>query len=572
MDTAAGGDLTDVTAALRRRWPIVAAGTAAGLLLAVAALVVLPQTYVSTTAVHVRPSGIPEITGELSGRTNGEVNLDTEAQIVQSAEVAAAAAERLGADAAPVELRRDVEVSVPPNSSVLNIAFPAGSPRDAQRGSAAFARAYLEYRAAQVDRQLGDTLSALESEADSRRAELGELSEGGGAADGGRARITAVQNEITELNKAIHPLRALRASIVPAQIITPAGTPEEAASPMPPLWLAGGGVLGLALGTAAAFAADRRGHRLRSGRDTARAVGLPVLLEVARSAGPADAGSGRPAQRANQAALGLSASLGRPSADSAGAGKSGAVVLVPAVSRGASAGPAATALAAALARIGADVLLVHADPAQAAPDGACGAGLGDALLGGADPAQLERRDAAAPGLRILDYGGADAADVLQRPAMAQLIRRLRSSADIVVVATAPTAERADACALARGADAVVPVVELGRTRTSALHEALAAFADLGVPAPGTVATAPGRAERRRAQRRQAAEHAPLTAEQPTEDPAESEKTGPTADEPEEATAHSAAATSDSVDQGDASAESADAEPQPQDDTDLTLQR
>ncbi|MDT0302259.1 chain length determinant family protein [Streptomonospora wellingtoniae] len=489
MDTSAEGDLADAAAALRRRWRIAAACAVAGPLLASGALLAAPPTYTSVTAVHVRPTGVPEITGEQSGRTNGEVNLDTEAQIVRSAEVSAAAAERIGPGADPAELRREVEVGVPPNSSVLRISAPGPDPAAARRASAAFAGAYLDYRADQVDRQIGGTLSALRDEADSRYAELDRLTAEGGAE---QARITALQSEITELNKEIHPLAALRESVVPAQVITSATTPEEATSPVPPVWLATGGALGLAAGVAAAFGAERRDRRLHTVRDARRAAGLPVLLHAPRTGGRARGGErarARARQEANRAALSLVADLGR-----SGGRSCGAVVLVPGIGGGA-ATAAAEELGAALARIGADVLLVRADPASAewadrAEAAPVGAGLADVLLGGADPAELERRTAAAPGLRTLDYGSADATDVLQRPATARLLERLREQADVVVVATAPTAERADAYALTRCADAVVPVVELAADRADDLRSALDAFASLGAHVPGALAAEP----------------------------------------------------------------------------------
>lgn len=481
MDTSAGGDLTDVAATVRRRWRMVAACAAAGLVLAALALLVVPPTYTSTTAVHVRPTGIPEITGEQSGRTGGDVNLDTEAQIVRSAEVSAAAAKRLDSGADPAELRRRVEVTVPPNSSVLQISYPGPDRRSARRASAAFADAYLGYREDQIDRQVGDILSSLRDEVDARYAELDRIPDEDGDGALRQGRIAAVQDEIAELKKEIHPLTALRSSVVPARIITPATTPEEATSPVPVLWLAAGGVLGLAAGLTAAFGADRRDRRLHTVRDAERAAGVPVLLRTQRLESADGAEPAREAQQANRAALSLVSGIG----DLGAQRRSGAVVLVPGVSRSEASGTAATVLAAALARVGADVLLVRADPASAGA--ADCAGLADALLGGADPAELERRTASAPGLRILDYGGADAADILQRPAMSGLLDRLRTQADYVVVATAPTGERADACALARGADAVVPVVELGTTRAEDLDSALAAFAAVDATVPGTVA-------------------------------------------------------------------------------------
>ncbi|MBX9386731.1 Wzz/FepE/Etk N-terminal domain-containing protein [Streptomonospora nanhaiensis] len=519
MDTAAGPDLKDVAATLRRRWRLVAAFVVGGLLLAALALLVAPRTYTATTAVHVRPSGIPEITGERSGRTNGEINLDTEAQIVSSARIADDAAARLGG-ADPVDLRDQVSVSVPPNSSVLEIAFSAGTPDTAREGSAAFADAYLDYRAALVKDQIGDRVAALESEIDSRYAELDDLS---AAADTGgtqQARVTAVQNEIAQLSTDVAPLKTLSASIEPAEVISPAVPPRSAESPMPLVWLAAGAALGLAAGVAAAYRADRGAGRLHTARDIARTTGLPTLLDLSEprravrtgptgraGATPAAPGSGRTghvetienahpalydgpaAQRANEVAHALSARLSpadRPE---------GAVVLVAGVSPGRAATTAAVGVAAALARIGADVLLVCADPADREPAHHLGLpadqrGLAEVLAEGADPARLEQHATAVPGLRVLRYGEADAAHLLQRPDMVGLLGRLRHQARFVVVAAAPTSERADAHAWASSADLVLPAVELGRTRSADLRDMVDALGSLGGVVAGAVAVPP----------------------------------------------------------------------------------
>ncbi|OLT25534.1 hypothetical protein BJF83_05005 [Nocardiopsis sp. CNR-923] len=137
MDTDAPGppgpELKEYTALLRRRWRMVGAGVLGGLVLATAAVFTLPSTYESTAAVQVRPTGMAEFTGERSGRLAGDVNLDTEAQILTSDRVSAAAARRLaGPDTAPPstgDLRERVSLSVPPNSDVLEITYAARTPR-----------------------------------------------------------------------------------------------------------------------------------------------------------------------------------------------------------------------------------------------------------------------------------------------------------------------------------------------------------------------------------------------------------------------------------------------------------
>ncbi|MBB5434484.1 chain length determinant family protein [Nocardiopsis composta] len=489
MQTAdAGPELRDYADVLRRRWVAVAAGAAGGLLVAVAAVLALPSEYASTTAVQVRPTGPAELTGERSGRTNGEVNLDTEAQVVRSTKVAAAAGELIGATETPDELRERVEITVPPNSSVLEIAYRGDSPEAARDGSAAFADAYLDYRGDRAREEIDARLDALRGEAEERTAELEELTGGGREAAPGdgedTARQEAVQVEIADLNGEIAPLSALRASLTPGRVITPAALPESAASPRPVLWLGGGAMAGLAAGLAAAFGAEHRDRRLRTGRDVRRAAALPILLDTGAAGALARPG-GRAVQRANEAAHALGARLG----------DGRRVLLAAGVSADATGSAAAVDLAAALARTGSDTLLVLADPGDDSALGPLGLdpgpGLAEALLG-ADPAGLELRTAAAPGLRVLRYGDAEAAELLQRSAMTGLLGRLR--ADRVVVAAAPLGERADALAMAAAADAVLPAVALGRTRAGELADALRSLDLVRAEVPGLLA-APAAAER-----------------------------------------------------------------------------
>ncbi|MFW5416272.1 chain length determinant family protein [Nocardiopsis sp. CNT-189] len=503
MQTAdAGPELRDYADVLRRRWAAVAAGAAGGLLVAAAAVLALPSEYAAATAVQVRPTGPAELTGERSGRTGGEVNLDTEAQVVRSTEVAAAAGELIGTAEAPDELRERVEVTVPPNSSVLEIAYRGASPEAARDGSAAFADAYLAYRADRAREEIDARLDALRGEAEERTADL----EGSGSAGGGReaARREALQGGLADLDGEIGPLSALRASLTPGRVISPAVPPESAASPRPVLWLGGGAMAGLAAGLAAAFGADHRDRRLRTGRDVRRAAGAPLLLDTG-PAGPLARPGGRAVQRANEAAHALAA---RP-------GGGPRVLLVAGASADATGTAAAVDLAAALARTGSDTLLVLADPGDGSGLGPLGLdpgpGLAEALLG-ADPGRLELRTAAAPGLRVLRYGDADAADLLQRGAMTGLLGRLR--ADRVVVAAAPMGERADALAMAAAADAVLPAVALGRTRAAELAEALRSLALVRAEVPGLLA-APAAPERPGTAPRP---HAPAAAPRPAAAP------------------------------------------------------
>ncbi|WP_026338420.1 LPS biosynthesis protein [Nocardiopsis sp. CNS-639] len=543
MDTDAPGpsgpELREYTALLRRRWRFVGAGVLGGLALASAAVVALPAAYTSVSAVQVQPSGMAEFTGERSGRLAGDVNLDTEAQVLLSDRVSSAVAEALaeegGAAPSVADLRERVDVSVPPNSSVLEISYSAGSPEAARAGAQAYADAYLELRRERIDGLIESHLEALRGEQGARYEALAEAA-GESADPGADARVEALRAEITELGNGISPLSALAETVEPGSVITPAGLPERASSPMPALWLVGGAALGLLTGLLAAVVRDRLDPRLHDAEETGRIGEVPVLLDLSERVGRGQRSPGllpdgdRRGQRVNEfahlvrarlAAVPVPAAVGGPSevagptgaggtgvSDRAGAGAGGArgedglavllgdeeavlgrVLLVTATTPGRAGAATAVNLAASLARTGSETLLVCADPRTdtvgellGLPEGP---GLAEALLEGEDPADLEVRPDAVPRLRVLRYGSPGLDAPVQGTAMPELVRLLRAGAEYVVVAVAPVSERADAHALAGSADLMLPVVELDRTRRAELRELLVLAGRFGVPVPGT---------------------------------------------------------------------------------------
>ncbi|WP_285730035.1 Wzz/FepE/Etk N-terminal domain-containing protein [Nocardiopsis sp. ATB16-24] len=506
MDTdisgPSGPELREYTALLRRRLRLIGAGVIGGLVLGAAMVVVLPTTYTSVTAVQVQPTGMDEFTGERSGRLSGDVNLDTEAQILISDQVSSVVAESLpGEVPAPTtdDLRERVEVNVPPNSNVLEIGFSASTPEAAQAGARSYADAYLEVRRAQVDALVDDRLEALRGEREDLYQDLAEAVAEEAAFPGANTRTEALREEITELGKGIGPLSVLRETVQAGRVLTPAGLPEEPSGPVPALWLVGGAALGLLAGLSAALVRDRFDPRLRDTEDTARVTRLPVLLDLSdrmRADGHGsvllDDGAGA-GQRVNELAHLMRArlSFGAPRfpGETEGDTASGHVLLVAATAPGHAGTTIAVALAAALARTGSETLLVCADPhgdtaanLLGPPEGA---GLDEAPAEGWESVGPMARPHAPRRLRVLRHGSWGAHTPVQDTAMVELLRRLRTEAEYVVVAAAPVSERADVHALASSADMLLPVVEPDRTRRRDLTDLLTLAERLAVPVPGT---------------------------------------------------------------------------------------
>jgi capsular polysaccharide biosynthesis protein len=510
MDTetpgSSGPELKEYTALLRRRWRLVGAGVLGGLVLATAGVLAVPSTYSSMAAVQVRPTGMAELTGERSGRVAGDVNLDTEAQIVLSDQVSGRVAETLaeatGTTPGTDDLRERVEVTVPPNSNVLEIRYTADSAENARIGADAYAEAYLARREAEVRELVGSQLDALRAEQETRYESLSELAaESAGATGAAKAgvdaRAEALRAEIAELGNGISPLSALQETIVPGQVITPASTPEGPTSPIPALWLLGGAALGLLVGLLAAVARDRLDPRLRDTEETPRLSGVPVLLDLSgdgRSERAVallgdDEGDG---QRVNAAAHLIRTRLAPvgaadPESDEPAPGR---IVFTAATTPGPAGTVAAVNLAAALARTGAQTLLVCVDPRTASVNELLGLtdgpGLAEALVEGEDPSGLAVRPAATPRLRVLRHGSADLDAPVQGTAMEDLLGLLRAAAEYVVVALPAVSERADAHALAGSADLLLPVVELGRTPRAALTGLIDTADRFGATVPGTL--------------------------------------------------------------------------------------
>ncbi|MET8864210.1 Wzz/FepE/Etk N-terminal domain-containing protein [Nonomuraea sp. NPDC004580] len=277
---SSGTDLDAHLSLLRRRWLILVGCVVVGGTAALALLRLVPAAYTATTQVLVQPLGIGEPGNQVTARQREALNLDTEAQVAQSAVVAARAARTLGVDAV-----EPVEVAVPPNSSVLLLSVTAADPDGAAARSAAYAEAYL------ADRRE----SALTAMAKQQEAVLSKLKQVNAGIDrvikqvaalpkGSPEHAIAVQRQGV-LNRQAAGLAvrydALRTvAVTPGSIISRPVPPAAPSSPSLPLFLGTGLMLGLLAGSAAAYARDRLDTRLRTPADVDRLTGLPVLGDL----------------------------------------------------------------------------------------------------------------------------------------------------------------------------------------------------------------------------------------------------------------------------------------------------
>ena len=298
-------EFADYTGVLRRRGWIALALAGLGALVSVIYLAVAPASYQATADVYVTPNSANQNVVLGSKGTSTAVNMDNEAQIVESNTVAVLAARTLHSRIAPQALLGQVSVSVPANTAVLAITCSASSPGSAAACAQAFARGYLTARHTTATDKLAFELTqeqakaaSLESRSVTLHDQIGRLAPG--SADRAQA-VLELKTVSAKLDTLRTNISAINASVNtnPGYIITSAVPPSSAASPQPLLYLPSGLLAGLLAGLVAAFAADRRDDRVHTVREAGpgRRTAGPVLggrpaAQPAGCGGPGPVGRG----------------------------------------------------------------------------------------------------------------------------------------------------------------------------------------------------------------------------------------------------------------------------------------
>jgi capsular polysaccharide biosynthesis protein len=449
-------------------------GALAGLFGALAS----PKTYSAVTAVNVfDTSAATTGSGSSSARTNSGVNLDTEAQIVTSVGIATAAAKNLETTTTPRELAKKVSVTVPPNSTILDIAFHARKAEAAQAGSLAIAQAYLANRnataasalAAQVaaiDAKLAPLQTALQTATN----EIATLPQASAAFRLAEAQQGLLISQIDGLHNALAPLATT--STVGGVIITEPAIPSAPISPSKPLYLGGGLLVGLLLGLLAAGGAERLDTRLKGRRSVERALGLPVLAAVPLSRGDGPEALVTPRSPAANTFVELRNKVASPAA---GTG----TLLIAAVNEADLGAIAAVSLAVAVARSDGQAAVVTTTAAVAATT----------LIG----ASYEWTEAEEDGIQFGAAAEVPGLTVVNLPLEDGLLTRaenilagLQEQVSTIVVQSAAVLDGPTAQALAAHVDAVILVVRDGSTRAGDAQAALAQFEAVGARVLGVV--------------------------------------------------------------------------------------
>jgi uncharacterized protein involved in exopolysaccharide biosynthesis len=483
-------EFADYAGVLRRRWWVILVAVCAGLLAAGAYLVATPKAYTATAAVNVTATADAAGQGGavVGSRTNGAINLDTEAQIVRSGQVASIAARALHSPLTAGALARHVSDTVPANSSVLQIACQAASPGQAAACANAFAAAYLQNRNAVAAAGAKAQLSKLSGQLGALQKQIAELTFRISVLPANSTRRASDQAQLQTASSQLRALAGQSAALTAqgaaqsgGSVISKATPPGNPSSPKKLLVLPSGLLAGLIIGLIAAFTWDRRDPRLKDAREAQR-FGVPALVELSAR----DLAGDPLVPHRSTAGLKFT-ELARYASGSLGIGHQ---LLVVGTAAGSGASVVSANLAAALARVGSTVILVC--PAESSTPkrfGLAGAGQPSAhsaanlASGAVSVTEAAAQPRETPGLRVIVLR-ADLSDLPHD--QAQLLATvLHDNADYIVCEVPQLSVGAGSLAIAEFSDAAVVALEVSRSRRQDVEDCIRRLGRLDIQVLGT---------------------------------------------------------------------------------------
>jgi capsular exopolysaccharide synthesis family protein len=253
-------------------------------ILAVASIFLRSPVYTSRAEVEVQPLSTDALQAVSA---SGFVNMDTEAARVTQEPVAALAAPAFGLNAASpsdlAEAAANVTVSVPANTTFLEISCTEPHPRTAQTCASAFANAYIRYRVDGAKRAYNDAAQAAYAKIRQANRRIEQLQRD---KDTAPPRIRpAIQVQIDEQNGLIAAAET-KALSLPTASPTAAVLSRTAELPSAPsnkpYLLAGAlaALLGVVLGFGLTYVRQRLDERITGRDQLEHALGAPVLAVV----------------------------------------------------------------------------------------------------------------------------------------------------------------------------------------------------------------------------------------------------------------------------------------------------
>src|SRR4051794_17021438 len=210
---------------LRRAWLVLTVGTLVGLILGASLALLQTPKYTATAEAFVATGNASNVSELSQGGNFTQQIVDSYAHVATSPYVLSSVVTQLGLDETPDELEKDVTAGAAQGTVVLEISATNPSPERA----AAIANAVTKRLATAVETLIPGATSKTDT-----------------------VKLTQIR---------------------------PASVPDRPTSPNRPLYIALGGLLGLAIVLGVTILRDRVDTRIRGTRDVERVTHLPILGE-----------------------------------------------------------------------------------------------------------------------------------------------------------------------------------------------------------------------------------------------------------------------------------------------------
>ncbi len=485
-----------VKVAVRRRLAVI--GVVVGcIVLALAYTLVQTPNYSAESEVLVQTSGRDPLLSQTS--TLSDRSIQTQLQVIESPAVR----ERVMKDLDLAALPPEVEATAVPQTDVISLEVRAGSADNAARYANAYASAYIDVRRDQVLAELLAAGNAVQIAIDAVQADLDAVdaleSVGNGAPNdvaladalANFPSRTALADQLAEFSTTLNQLRvdaALRTG--GTTIIRVAEVPGKPVGLIPVFLFPLAVAIGLVLGLLAALLIDHLDDKIRTEDDLSRLVTLPVLatVPVAKQPDSRLIAISEPGNSSVEAYRDLRTNLRF-------LGLNRDVRVIQVTSPTDSGGKTSTAanLSVVLAQAGNRVALVDANlrmpkvhEVLALPQAP---GFTDMLLGKA--ASEAVNDVIVDDVNTLSaYTSGlvptNPSELLSGQRTQQLIKELGAKYDYVIVDSASVLAVSDAVELSGSVDALLLVVQAGRTTREQLAEALGRLDQVDAPVAGIV--------------------------------------------------------------------------------------
>lgn len=480
--TAQQGDLREYVDVIRtRKWTILFVFL---LVLGAALFRSYRQTPLYLASTRLLVAGVPtDSTGAVP-----LPQMTTEAEVVQSVEVAEVAKGLLRVNENPDSLLGGLSVSQVGDTQVLTISYTSSDPQYAADAANAFARGYVTFKQEGARESLEPVIENLQTRLTRTRTALErvenqlERAESINSPDPETVsrldqKRVQTQSDLDLLEERLQTALSTETSIAlgGGDVLQPANTPRQPTSPDHRTNGVIGGIFGILLGLAAGFTRDRLDQRFRSRAEAERLLVAPVLATIPKFKVPKRAGSilgYGPRSSAAESYRTLRTNL----QFLAGQREVKSIVVTSASSHEGKSLTAAN-LAVAFGQVGRKVVLVSADMRRPGVEKHFGLaehsiGLSSWLSGSTNDLRQVVVDTQSENVFLLPSGPIpeNPAELLASTRLDELIEQLGRHFDYVLFDSVPTLALADAAIVAARADAAILVIDASATsRQAAMH-------------------------------------------------------------------------------------------------------